>query len=473
LQRVFHFILGTNFLYLNGTNLHHSLSIERNIPVINVGVLTRTEIHFVLNGRFHSAEIEGTISGTCVAHLSGNIIVIECDGVLLGGQREILLQPMDVSSSFVLKGVTIGVQFHWERREDQRFVGGLKLVRDNDKVAAINVVDIENYLTSVISSEMSAECSLDLLKAHTITARSWLLAQLDKSRSLKSGGHAYQTTFESETERIRWYDREDHALYDVCADDHCQRYQGVTKAYTQRVKQAVDDTCGDVLCHHGVICDARFSKACGGVMELFENTWEPVSHPYLASVVDTESERTSFSIEFRDEANAERWIRSSPEAFCNTQDAALLKKILPSFDQETADFFRWRVEYSQEEIADIIHRKSGVDFGAIVDLKPVERGASARLIKLRIVGTKRTMVIGKELEIRRTLAPSHLYSSAIVCETVGEMNGIPSRFILHGAGWGHGVGLCQVGAAVMGERGYAYETILAHYFPHTEITRLY
>jgi SpoIID/LytB domain protein len=454
--------------------LHHSaLNDVRDIPVINVGILSRTEVHFTLEGNFHSPEITGTLTGECVAHLSGNIIVIESDGVLLGTACEILIQPENADCSFVLKGVTIGVQFHWERNEDQKFVGGLKLVRDGDKITAINVVDIENYLTSVISSEMSADCSLDLLKAHTITARSWLLAQMEKSRSLKSGGQKYQASFESETERIRWYDREDHALFDVCADDHCQRYQGVTKAYTLRVKQAVDETRGDVLLNNGAICDARFSKSCGGVMELFENTWEPISHPYLAAVVDSKSRQTSFNLNFSDEANAERWIRSNPEAFCNTNDAAILKTILPSFDQETADFFRWQVEYTQEEVSEIIKRRSGINFGNILDLIPIERGTSARLIKLNIVGTKRTMTIGKELEIRRTLSNSHLYSSAIVIDKVDVRNGIPSKFILHGAGWGHGVGLCQVGAAVMGEQGYSCDKILAHYFPHTDIERIY
>ncbi len=449
------------------------MSSNCNIPVINVGIFTQTEIHFVLHGDFHSPEIKGTLSGDCVAHVSGNIIVIESDGVLLGTAREILIQPENTDCSFVLKGVTIGVQFHWERKEDQKFVGELKLVRDSDKIAAINVVDIENYLTSVISSEMSGDCSLDLLKAHTITARSWLLAQLEKSRSLKSVGQQYHTSFESEGERIRWYDREDHALFDVCADDHCQRYQGITKAYTQRVKLAVDETRGDVLLHNGTICDARFSKSCGGVMELFENTWEPIHHSYLADVVDTALERTDLSLDFSHEENAEQWIRNNPEAFCNTNDAAVLKKILPSFDQETADFFRWKVEYSQEQMSDIIKRKSAIDFGQIVDLIPVERGKSSRLIKLKIVGTKKTMIIGRELEIRRTLSSSHLYSSAIVIDNVEAKNGIPSKFVIHGAGWGHGVGLCQIGAAVMGERGYSYDKILVHYFPHTTIEKMY
>lgn len=446
---------------------------EQNIPVINVGIFTQTEIHFTLNGDFHSPDITGTLHGECVAHLSGNIIVIESEGVLLGTAREILIQPENRNCSFLLKSVTIGVQFHWERKEDQRFVGGLKLVRDGHAIAAINVVDIENYLTSVISSEMSADCSLELLKAHTITARSWLLAQLEKSRSLKSGGPKYKTSFETENERLRWYDREDHALYDVCADDHCQRYQGVTKAFTQRVQQAVDETRGGVLLHEGAICDARFSKSCGGVSELFENTWEPVPHPYISAVIDSESQRTNFVLDFSAEENAERWIRSSPEAFCNTNDTAILHKILPSFDQETADFFRWRVEYTQEQIADIITRKSGIDFGEIVDLISVERGKSARLIKLKIVGTKRTMTIGKELEIRRTLSNTHLYSSAIVIDRVDVKNGIPLKFAVHGAGWGHGVGLCQIGAAVMGERGFSYNRILAHYFPHTTIEKRY
>lgn len=444
-----------------------------NIPVIDVGIHTRQEIHFVLHGDFSSSEISGTLSGACVAHPDGNIIVIESEGVLLGTARELTIAPKDNECFFTLNDVTIGVQFHWQRKEDQRFVGGLKLVRSGDAVAAINVVNIEEYLTSVISSEMSADCSLDLLKAHAVTSRSWLLAQLEKSRGLKTKSARYQTLFETESERTRWYDREDHDLFDVCADDHCQRYQGITKAYTSSVKQSVQETNGTVVMHDGKICDARFSKSCGGVAELFENVWEPQHHPYLVAVIDTPTETTDVALDFSREANAEKWIRNSPPAFCNTSDMKILSQVLLKYDQETTDFFRWKVEYTQNELAEIICRRTGVDFGQILDLIPVERGKSARLMKLRIVGTKKTLTIGKELEIRRSLSNSHLYSSAIIIDKSDVKEGVPSRFVIYGAGWGHGVGLCQIGAAVMGEQGYTYESILSHYFPQTEIKKLY
>jgi SpoIID/LytB domain protein len=449
------------------------LGSHADIPIINAGILTQPEIHFVLNGNFHSSEIAGTLTGDYVAHLSGNSIVINSHGVLLGAAREITISPENDSCSFILNDVTIGVQFHWQRKEDQRFVGGLKLVCSGDVIAAINVVNIEEYLTSVISSEMSADCSLNLLKAHAITSRSWLIAQVEKSRALKAGRTTYQTFFETETERIRWYDREDHELFDVCADDHCQRYQGITKVYTAPVNQAVQETSGTVVVYDGNVCDARFSKSCGGVMEVFENVWEPVHHPYLAAVVDTPTQTTDVSLDFSKEENAEKWIRCSPPAFCNTTDKKTLSQVLLKYDQETTDFYRWKVEYEQNELAEIIGRRSGIDFGQIADLIPVERGKSARLTKLRIAGTKRTFTIGKELEIRRTLSNSHLYSSAIVFDKVDVKEGIPQKFILYGAGWGHGVGLCQIGAAVMGEQGYSYDKILSHYFPQTEIKKLY
>ncbi len=387
--------------------------------------------------------------------------------------REVLFDGTNPLSEFVLNDVTIGVQFHWQRKEDQRFVGGLKLIREGENITAINVVSIEDYLTSVISSEMSADCSLNLLKAHAITSRSWLLAQLEKSKALKAGGVKYQSLVETETERIRWYDREDHANFDVCADDHCQRYQGITKAYTASVKEAVESTGGFVVMHNGVVCDARFSKSCGGVMEEFQHVWEPVRYAYLAAVVDTPDETTPLALDFSHEENADKWIRGNPQAFCNTTDKKTLSQVLLKYDQETTDFFRWKVEYEQAQLAEIICRRSGIDFGQIVDLVPVERGKSSRLTKLKIVGTKRTMTIGKELEIRRTLSNSHLYSSAFVVDKHEVVNGIPARFTIQGAGWGHGVGLCQIGAAVMGEQGYSYDKILVHYFPHTEIKKIY
>jgi SpoIID/LytB domain protein len=388
--------------------------------------------------------------------------------------REVVFEPSDpATAQFQISGVTIGVQFHWQRKEDERFVGSLKLLQDGHSIVAINAVSIEDYLASVISSEMSAQSSLNLLKAHAVTSRSWLLAQLDKSRKLKAGAEKYETAFEDESRRIRWYDREDHELFDVCADDHCQRYQGVTKAYTGSVNQAVRETRGDVLTFNDEICDARFSKSCGGISEAFENAWEPVPHPYLVPVIDAPGPPEEYSLDFSIEEHAEQWIRNTPPAFCNTADARILSQVLLNYDQETHDFYRWKVEYTQDEISDLIRRKSGIDFGEIIDLVPEARGASARLIRLRIVGTRKTLAIGKDLEIRRTLSPSHLHSSAFVVDKVGDEGGIPGTFVLRGAGWGHGVGLCQIGAAVMGDMGYTPESILAHYFTGAQIKNVY
>ncbi len=449
------------------------MSLLHNIPRIHVGIFSQPTIRFSLHGQFASPAIAGDVSGEYEACALSDGIDIRKNGQLMLTAREVLFEGTNPLSEFVLNDVTIGVQFHWQRKEDQRFVGGLKLIREGEHITAINVVSIEDYLTSVISSEMSADCSLNLLKAHAITSRSWLLAQLEKSKALKAGGAKYQSLVETETERIRWYDREDHANFDVCADDHCQRYQGITKAYTASVKEAVESTIGSVVMYNGVVCDARFSKSCGGVMEEFQEVWEPVCYPYLAAVVDTPDETTPLALDFSREENADKWIRGNPQAFCNTTDKKTLSLVLLKYDQETTDFFRWHVEYEQAQLAEIICRRSGIDFGQIVDLVPVERGKSSRLKKLKIIGTKRTMTIGKELEIRRTLSNSHLYSSAFVVDKHEVVNGIPARFTIHGAGWGHGVGLCQIGAAVMGEQGYSYEKVLAHYFPHTEIRKIY
>jgi SpoIID/LytB domain protein len=449
------------------------LNQKTNIPTIHVGIQTTPEISFVLNGRFQSSEINGMLTGECVARLSGGIIAIEHKGASLAKVHEVTLCPQSSDSSFILRDVTIGVQFHWQRKEDQRFLGCLKLVRSDGGITAINVVSIEEYLTSVISSEMSAGSSLNLLEAHAITSRSWLLAQLEKSRTLKASSTKYQTFFETETERIRWYDREDHELFDVCADDHCQRYQGITKAHTKSVQKAVSDTRGYVVTYNGTICDARFSKSCGGITEAFENVWEPVHYPYLAPVMDAQLPLPELPHDFSKEEIADTWIRSNPPAFCNTTDKQILSQVLLKYDQETTEFFRWRIEYSQDDLAEIICRRSGIEFGQIVDLVPMERGKSSRLIRLKIVGTNKTLTIGKELEIRRTLSNSHLYSSAFVIEKKEIEDGIPMKFVLRGAGWGHGVGLCQIGAAMMGEQGYSFEKILSHYFPNTEIKKLY
>lgn len=436
-------------------------------PKIKVGIVSGAEIKFSLLGGF---SLEGSeVGGEMVARF-------EDGGITIGGDHrcDFMFEPSSDDSLIELRDVTIGVNFHWERRETQLFTGALHLIAEDGKVTAVNVLPLEDYLRSVISSEMSATASLELLKAHAVISRSWLLAQIEKRNRGSEDSHCDHIVPESSDteELIRWYDREDHKNFDVCADDHCQRYQGVTRQTTPAVAEAVDATRGEVLQYQGELCDARFSKCCGGVFERFENCWEVVEHPYLQPRRDGEN-----SEEFPDltiERNAEEWILGRPSAFCDTVSGEILGQVLNNYDQETTDFYRWQVSYTQDELSELIRNRSGIDFGRIKDLVPVSRGTSGRLWKLEIVGTKRSLVIGKELEIRRTLSPSHLYSSAFVVEkSAPDADGIPSRFTLHGAGWGHGVGLCQIGAAVMGAKGYGYREILSHYFIDAECRRLY
>ncbi len=433
-------------------------------PQIHVGILlAQTKIDFSLPSDY-------TLNGIPV--LKGDYSVEISEGKILFEENlydELIFETENIHThSFELKDVIIGVNFHWERKENQRFLGNLKFIVENNTLSAINIVSLEDYLVSVISSEMSATSSEELLKAHAVISRSWLLAQIQKNKSLEKD---YQTSFVSPTEIVRWYDREDHLNFDVCADDHCQRYQGITRQSTDLVRQVIQQTRGEVLMYDNVICDARFSKCCGGVMETFENVWEPVVHPYLVAKTDNASAALP---DLTDEETADRWIRTSPPAFCNTQNAKVLKQVLNDYDQETADFYRWTVTYSQEELSELIRERSGIDYGEIVALQPLQRGTSGRIILLKIIGTKRVMTIGKELEIRRTLSTSHLYSSAFVVDTENENDeGIPQQFTLTGAGWGHGVGLCQIGAAVMAEKGCGYTEILNHYFPSSEVKRNY
>lgn len=437
-----------------------------NVPQVKVGIMNEPVIDFVLNSEY---KVDGMVQ-------SGSQRAECCDGkVLWNGKTydELLFEPQDVANgSFTLVGVTIGVNFHWERKENQSFRGALKLIVEHGKLTTVNILSVEEYLLSVISSEMSATASLELLKAHAVISRSWLLAQIDKNKKLAQSDTQYQTTEQSDDEYIRWYDREDHVNFDVCADDHCQRYQGITRESTDTVRQAIDATFGQVLTYDGELCDARFSKCCGGVYEEFENCWEPKHYPYLVAKLDDKDE-DNFP-DLTKESAAEEWILTKPKAFCNTTDAKILSQVLNNYDQETQDFYRWRVVYTQDEIKELIKNRSGVDYGKIKDLQPVARGTSARLYKLKIVGEKLTRTIGKELEIRRTLSPSHLYSSAFIVERHDvDADGYPAKFVLRGAGWGHGVGLCQIGAAVMGEQGYNYKEILLHYFINAQITTLY
>ncbi|MCP3928614.1 MAG: SpoIID/LytB domain-containing protein [Bacteroidetes bacterium] len=441
-------------------------------PKISVGIQFEKEITFSFSGIYFSFQNQNELNGTWKAKIWDTGIELSKDGESKYFENGLVLTPENESTcSFKLKDVTIGIEFHWERKEDQVFNGALKLLQKNGKIWAINILSLEDYLISVISSEMSATSSSELLKAHAVISRSWLLAQIDKNKSLQSKEADYQSIFQTEDERIRWYDREDHADFDVCADDHCQRYQGISRASTSFVENAVSETHGQVLSYEGEICDARFSKCCGGVTEVFENVWEPVNHPYLQKFTDVDKKQGILPPTLEEEKTARNWILDSPTVFCNTKDKKVLQQVLNDYDQETNDFFRWKVSYTQEEISTLIKRKMSIDFGRVTDLIPVERGTSSRIIRLKIIGSKKTMTIGKELEIRKALSSSHLYSSAFVVEKTGIEPKI--TFILHGAGWGHGVGLCQIGAAVMGDKGYSYEKILQHYYRRALLKKRY
>lgn len=451
-------------------------------PIINVGILSATQIEFVLNGVFTDKNRK-EFSGRQLAKLENG--KIRFNDILF---EELNLESASPNASFDLIDVVIGINFHWERKENQRFIGALKIIVETERapselrietLTAINRISVENYLTSVISSEMSATASDELLKAHAVISRSWLLKPIlsdnrqqttdneQKKSDISAVGALSTGHFE------KWYERDAHTHFDVCADDHCQRYQGITRASTEAVRKAIEATRGEVLWADNEICDARFSKSCGGASETFENCWAPEHYSYLTKVIDNATNPEGFELDLTIEANAENWIRHSPEAFCNTTDKKVLAQVLNNYDQETTDFYRWKVEYTQAEISELLVRRSGIDFGEIVDVIPVKRGESTRLIELKIVGTKQTITVGKELEIRKWLSNSHLYSSAFVVDKYEIKDGIPQKFVLIGAGWGHGVGLCQIGAAVMGEKGYLYNEILMHYFRGAELKKIY
>ena len=321
--------------------------------------------------------------------------------------------------SFILRNVLIGIDFHWQRTQTQKFAGSLKFIAEGDKVTAINRVGIEDYLLSVISSEMRADASLEFLKAHAVISRSWVLARIRDRRHPEQAESAIP-----------------HEHYDVCADDHCQRYQGLATAVGENVRKAIDQTWGQTLKYDGKICDTRFSKCCGGRSELFSTCWEDRDYPYLQSVEDT---------------------------YCDCHDKAILAQVLNDYDLETADFHDWEQRYSREELSELVHSRTGIDFGKVVSLEPLERGPSGRIKYLRINGSLRSEVIGKELAIRRALSSSHLKSSAFEVDVDGD------TFILRGRGWGHGVGLCQIGAAVMATKGFNYKEILKHYYEGADI----
>ena len=436
-------------------------------PDVTVGIVSAQKIHFSLN-KPYLAKGEKVLGEQVVEFSEG--------GVLWNGNQysQLTFHPQSADASFSLSDVTIGVNFHWERKETQTFLGTLRFVVESDKIVAINELPVEKYLESVISSEMSATSSLELLKAHAVISRSWLLAQMKKRREVAESGNNFFSFTKKEDTLIRWYDREDHTLFDVCADDHCQRYQGITKETSPHVAEAIRQTKGQILMDGEEICDARFSKCCGGITEEFQYCWEDTPKTYLTAVRDIALGVEHTLPNLTNEEEAEKWIRFNRPAFCNTQDKKILSEVLNDYDQETVNFYRWKETLSQEKLQQLIADKLKMDLGAILDMKAVERGKSGRISKLQLIGTEKTFTIGKELEIRRTLSDSHLLSSAFVVDKYDkDEQGVPQRFELIGAGWGHGVGLCQIGAAVMGEQGYHYDAILLHYYQGAEIKKLY
>lgn len=409
---------------------------------LEVGIMSGSEIEFEIisdgAGRQKVEYSQGRISYNGALY----------DELVFEAQTE---ATMFAEPSFILYGVTIGVDFHWERKVTQKFAGTLKFIVDGGKVTAVNIVGVEDYLLSVISSEMKASAGLEFLKAHAVISRSWVMAQVEHRQShvSRTPGPSCPVSepVEGAEEYIKWFDHDDHTLFDVCADDHCQRYQGLTMAVGDTVRKAVDQTWGLVLTSEGKICDARFSKCCGGRMELFSTCWEDKDYPYLQPLPDTAD------------------CVEGGDVFCDTKDEKILSQVLNDYDLETRDFYRWRTEYSRAEVSDLVRRRSGMDFGTIRDLVPVERGPSGRLKRLKVVGDKKTMVIGKELIIRRWLSDSHLKSSAFEVHWDGD------HLTLDGSGWGHGVGMCQIGAAVMAAKGYTFDRILLHYYPGSTLER--
>ena len=433
-------------------------------PVIKVGIIENyPEVSGELVEKFKITD-DVIVSGAFKAVIDrGEIVLYGGKEIELLRGKEIIFSPMN-GGVFTVHDVIFGINFHWERKENQTFQGSLRLVAREHGITAINEVSVEKYLASVISSEMSASAPMELLKAHAITSRSWLVAMLEMKKKFSNLGIPSQRTQRSDSELIRYYDREDHDIFDVCADDHCQRYQGITKDISNAAAEAIEITRGTFLVYNNEICDARFSKSCGGISEPFHTTWAETPVEYLMPVPCSVKHRYS-PLQLQQEAG--EWILSSPEAFCNTTDGNILRQILPSFDQETTDFFRWKIRYTTQELSDLIHKKSGIDFGTVLDLEPLQRGPSGRITRLKIAGTKKTLVVGKELEIRRWLSQSHLYSSAFVVQKEND------AFVLHGAGWGHGVGLCQIGAAVMAVEGFGAEEIVKHYFRNAGLQKLY
>ncbi len=439
-------------------------------PRIKVGIIEQCR---KLDGAFNGPrrlDNNRLLDGCFSVRISGGQVVLyDNSGATVARQAEIRIPPLN-GSTFTLFDVTIGAHFHWERKQEQTFQGALILMPDaHENLVVINEINLEDYLASVISSEMNAEAPREFLKAHAIISRSWLMATLDRNRKAKNLSKVSFGSVGKPDEIICWYGRDDHTLFDVCADDHCQRYQGVSRLTSGNARAAVEATRGVFLVFDNEICDARYHKACGGLTDNFESAWEDTHVAYLSSVSDATSPHSPIYTE----TDAKHWMLSNPDAYCNTQDDSVLRQILPPFDRETSAFFRWEVAYTRETLKEIIEEKSGIDFGDLLNLLPIERGPSGRIVRLKIEGSKKSITVGKELEIRRWLSLSHLLSSAFIVTVERDSTGLPARFILHGAGWGHGVGLCQIGAAVMATKGFTAEDILKHYFRGAELKKLY
>lgn len=405
---------------------------------VSVGIMSAEEITIFLHGSWLSND--GIIQTNKELRIS----------------RPCEFNPLNPDSIFTLRGVTIGKTYHWQREEDQTFSGKLRIISEGEMLTAVNTLPIEDYLISVISSEMSAYAPLEFLKASAVISRSWVIKTIIEQTNHNSKlTEKISTPDNSRKEAfISWQDHKDHVLYDVCADDHCQRYQGITRATNPNVQRAVKETQGEILTYQGKVCDCRFSKCCGGKTEEFASCWQDKSVPYLQNIEDIDPKDGTI--------------------LCDTHDKEILSQLFNNYDQETTDFFRWEVSYTQAELRNLLSRKLKRDFGEDIELRPIKRGASGRIYELEIVGNggKERLIIGKELTIRDALSESHLYSSAFEVEYSGQKDANApecNKIILHGKGWGHGVGLCQVGAAVMGSKGYNYREILAHYYPNTII----
>jgi len=434
-------------------------------PEIKIALLQNyKEARLNLKGRFLLAGEKPISSQIIVSGRQGEVALGEPSGLKIASGKAIMLSAQD-NATFTLSDVKIGIDFHWQRSQEQSFRGNIFLSAVSDSsFNLINEITLEDYLLSVISSEMSAAAPLEFLKAQAVVARSWLVAMLAKKKTARSN-----TSSKNENEIVVWQDVNDHQGFDVCADDHCQRYQGITRIISDNVRVAIDATRGLFLISGGDICDARYYKACGGQTDIFSTAWEDKSPDYLKSVTDNIQQHSPIA----SEAEAEGWLAGRPQAYCDTTDKELLGKILPVFDQETLAFYRWQVTYSRQELEEIIRKKSGIDFGELQNIVAVGRGPSGRIYKLKIEGSKRNVIVGKELEIRRWLSESHLLSSAFVVSKTNASDGSVKSFTLAGGGWGHGVGMCQIGAAVMASKGFNAKQILAHYFQDANLKKLY